>query len=455
MVTIIASNSVFPRQETPKGHLWLSDSDQVWRSGHTPTIYVYQTKHNDETNERLLNSLAEILVHYYPVAGRLSLLEDGRIELDCNAKGVTFIEAQTTKSLGDYGDFSPSESVRELVPKIDYTQPIEEIPLLLVQSTRFHGGEGFVLGVAFSHPLADGLGFIQFINSWAKLARGETLEPHELPYLDRTILKFQHSSTSPRFDHPELKTLPLKLGSSDINAEPRKKTSTVLLKLTPQQVEKLKKEANEEPLQEGVIAYSRFEAVVAHIWRCASRARELEEKQPTVVRFNVDIRSRLIPALPRNYFGNALAVTVSPKCYVGEIVSKPLSYGAQKVREASEKLSNEYIRSQLEIVLGEEHLDGIRAFFSGQGERSNFPFAGNPNLHIISWMSMAVYEADFGWGKPVYYGLAYVSPQDRDVILLSPHSDGSIIVFIHSQVEQLKLFKKFFYESVENRFSKM
>ncbi|XP_014508273.1 spermidine hydroxycinnamoyl transferase-like [Vigna radiata var. radiata] len=448
MVAIVASYSVFPSKETPKGQLWLSDNDQVVRSGHTPTIYVYQAKHNDGTTQRLINSLAQILVPYYPLAGRLSLAETGRIQVDCNAKGVTFIEAETTKSLADYGDFSPSDSVRELVPKIDYTRPIEEIPLLLVQSTRFHGGEGFVIGVAFCHPMGDGFGGIQFINSWAKLARGETLEPHELPYLDRTILKLQHSPTSPCFDHPELRPLPLKLGSSDINAEESKKTRAVLLKLTQEQVQKLKNEANEEPLKEGVRAYSRFEAIAGHIWRCASKARELEEKQETVVRFNADIRSRLIPPLPRNYFGNALTATVSPKCYVGEIVSKPLSYAAGNVREAIEKLSNEYIRSQLRIVLGEEQLDCIRGLFLGQGERRNVPFAGNPNLQITSWMSMPVYEADFGWGKPVFFGLAYVAPQDRAVILLSPDGDGSIIVSMHFQELHLELFKKFFYQSL-------
>ncbi|XP_027933469.1 spermidine hydroxycinnamoyl transferase-like [Vigna unguiculata] len=448
MVAIVASYSVFPSKETPKGHLWLSDNDHVWRSGHTPTIYVYKAKHSDDTIQRLRNSLPEILVHYYPLAGRLTLRETGRMEVDCNAKGVTLLQAETTKSLADYGDFSPSDSVRELVPKIDYTQPIEEIPLLLVQSTRFHDGEGFVIGVAFCHPLADGLAGTRFINSWAKLARGETLEPHELPYLDRTILKLQHSSTSPCFDHPELKPLPLKLGSSDINAEQSKKTSGVLLKLTPEQVQKLKKEANEEALEEGVRAYSRFEAIAGHVWRCACKARELDEKQPTVVRFNGDVRSRLVPPLPRNYFGNALAETVSPECYVGEIVSKPLSYGAQKIREATKKLRNEYIRSQMEIVLGEEQLDGIRGFFSGQGERNSFPFAGNPNLHITSWMSMPMYEADFGWGKPVFFGLAYVCAHDRAVILLGPHGDGSIIVSMHFQEAHLELFKKFFYQSL-------
>ena len=143
-----------------------------------------------------------------------------------------------------------------------------------------------------------------------------------------------------------------------------------------------------------------------------------------------------------------MAATVTPRCYVGETLSKPLSYAAQKVREAIEMLTNEYIRSQLDIVLGEEQLDCIKALFSGQGERRNAPFAGNPNLQITSWMSMPVYEADFGWGKPMYFGLAYVSAQDRAVILLSPHGDGSVIVSMHFQIAHMQLFKKYFYENI-------
>nr|KYP33676.1 Anthranilate N-benzoyltransferase protein 2 [Cajanus cajan] len=338
MIAIVASYCVVPNEETPETRLWLSDNDQVVRSGHTPTIYIYKAKHSNNTTERIRNSLGNILVPYYPLAGRLSLAESGRMELDCSAKGVTFLEAETTKSMSDYGDFSPSESIKELVPKIDY--------------------------------------------------------------------------------------------------------------LTAKQVEKLKKKANEQPVKEGSRYYSRFEAITAHIWRCASKARELDEKQPTLVWFNADIRTRLIPPLPRNYFGNALAATVTPKCYVGEIMGKPLSYAAEKVREAIEMLSNEYIRSQQEMVLGQEELDCIKAFFMGQGERSLAPFQGNPNIHVTSWMSMPVYEADFGWGKPIYFGLAYVVSHDRALILLSPEGDGSVIVSMHFQIAHMQLFKKFFYEHI-------
>ncbi|WJX36890.1 shikimate O-hydroxycinnamoyltransferase [Trifolium repens] len=196
MVTTITSTyTVIPEESTPEGRLWLSDKDQVATQHHTPTIYIYKPKQNQENViETLKNSLSKVLVHYYPIAGRLCYAEEGgRVELNLNAKGAILIEAKTTKTIHDYGDFSPSDSTKELVPIINYNQPFQEIPLLLVQLTSFKNNQGFALGVAFSHSLSDGLGAVQFINSWAKIARGETLKPNELPFLDRTLIKFSHT----------------------------------------------------------------------------------------------------------------------------------------------------------------------------------------------------------------------------------------------------------------------
>jgi len=53
----------------------------------------------------------------------------------------------------------------ELVPTIDYNQPVEDIPLLLVQLTKFQNkDEGLAIGISFSHSLSDGLGAIRFIS---------------------------------------------------------------------------------------------------------------------------------------------------------------------------------------------------------------------------------------------------------------------------------------------------
>lgn len=179
------------------------------------------------------------------------------------------------------------ESIKELVPTIDYSQPLE-CPLLVVQLTRFQGDQGLAIGMALSHPLADATAWFPFINKWAKVARGETLEPNEMPFLDRTILEFSQAS-SPRFDHPELKPLPLILATSNNTIdEKQKKRIAALLKLTSGQVEILK-EANDESTKQGSISRpcSRYEAIAAHIWRCASKARHLDEHQPTLVRFKL------------------------------------------------------------------------------------------------------------------------------------------------------------------------
>ena len=90
-------------------------------------------------------SLSHTLVHFYPLAGQLHGIEGGRLELDCNAMGVQLLEAYSEAILDDLGDFAPTDTVQDLVPKIDYTTPIEEWPLFLVQLTRFGCG-GLCIG---------------------------------------------------------------------------------------------------------------------------------------------------------------------------------------------------------------------------------------------------------------------------------------------------------------------
>ncbi|KAL5193512.1 Spermidine hydroxycinnamoyl transferase [Glycine soja] len=461
MSTITASYNVTPNEPTPNVSLWLSESDQVARWSHTSTIYIYKENQTQNPLERMRDSLSKILVHYHPLAGRLTWLEGGKVALNCNGKGVTLIEAESQKTMDDYGDFAPSEKLKnELIPPVDYSQPIEELPLLLVQLTRFKKGSsnnnnnnqlGLAIGVAFCHVLCDGLAAIRFINAWAKLTRGEVLDSIEMfPFLDRTIMNSTYPPRAPRFDHPELKPLPLKLGTTDTIEEQKKEKTAVILRLTSQQVEKLKKKTNDERPQkeETLRPYSRYEVIASHIWRCASKARELEDLQPTVVRVSADIRNRLNPPLPRNYFGNALAVALTPKCHTKELITNPLSHGAQKIREAIELLNDEYIRSQLDFIRCHEQLDRIRASYLDQGEPKNAPFYGNPNLTIVSWMSMPVYEADFGWGKPGYFGPGAVYPDGKAYIIRSSDEDGSLVVSAHLQTAHKELFKKFFYEDI-------
>ncbi|MED6133051.1 hypothetical protein PIB30_024730 [Stylosanthes scabra] len=418
MVTIKASYVVTPKEETPKGPFCLSECDQFCHRNHTLSVYIYNPKHNNNNNinfnelvQRMRESLSQILVHYYPLCGRLNSIQGGRLKLDCNAKGAMLFEAESTKSMAEFGDFSPNDgAIKELIPKLDYSQPIQDLPLFLAQVTKFQGGDGIAIGTALYHTISDGLASIQFINSWAKLNRGDTLDPNDLPFLDRTVFTASRLPALRRFDHPEFKPPPLILGRTDTSEEQKKKTRFALLKLTAEQVQKLKQDANigySESQQER--PYSRFEAIGAHIWRCACIARELDKNQPTMARTVVDVRNKANPPLPKNYFENALGITVTPACLVGDMISEPLSYAAKWIREAMERVANdEYIRSQIETIARGEY-------------RAGMIFVGSPNIAFISWMGMTVYEADFGWGKPDYFGPGAVSPADIGMMALTPH----------------------------------
>lgn len=84
--------------------------------------------------------------------------------------------------------------------------------MFLVQLTRFRRG-GLCVSTTISHILADGPATTNFVNSWAKLARGEHLECDELTLHDRTMLRTREPLMPPRFDHVEFTKAPLLLGN--------------------------------------------------------------------------------------------------------------------------------------------------------------------------------------------------------------------------------------------------
>ncbi|KAF5471718.1 hypothetical protein F2P56_008491 [Juglans regia] len=428
MVTLKSTSTIFPSKPTPGGVLQLSENDQKMQWNHARVIYIYKTTsdNNEQTTtlETLKDSLSRALVPYYPLAGRLRWIHSGRLELHCNAKGSQISEAYSEAKLDELG-FAPTKAVEDLVPKVDYGSPIEDWPLMLVQVT-----------------------------SMDQLARGDELEENEMPFHDRTILRSSEPLLPPRFEHIEFTKPPLLLGHTDAKEEQMKETCATILKVTKEQVEGLRKKANDIPHQdmEMVVTrpYSRYEAVARHLWRCICKARASDNTQPTRLSLAVDFRSRLKPSLPPGYFGNVVLPTVTSKCVHGDLLAKPLSYAARKIREAIERITDEYIRSALDYITSQEDVSALRSNFHIRAYTKTPNFLGNPNVYIGSWINLPVYgmELDYGWGKPIYVGPGLLNDDGKSFIMSSPTANGSLLIALRLQTEYMDSFKKLFYEDV-------
>ncbi|KAL6178584.1 hypothetical protein ACLB2K_050102 [Fragaria x ananassa] len=397
VVKFKACEVVKPSKTTWKGSLTLSEWDQVGTITHCSTIYFYKSNPNwgtpqDAIPNSLKDSLARALVPFYPLAGRLRWIDGGRLELDCNAMGVQFVEAESDSKLEDFGDFSPSPEYNYLVPTVDYSLPIHEIPLLLVQLTR-----------------------------------GEPLEV--TPFLDRKVMQGRDDNTPaaakpPPLDHSEFDQPPLLLGQSDNVEERKKKTTVSMLRLGKDQLEKLNFGAYLEMCLQGKKAQSRAADGIGGLRLFA--------------------QSNATP-LPQGYFGNATFDVIATS-HSGELVSKPLGYAASRIREAIEKVSNDYVLSAIENMKNQPDLtrfQDLHALGSDEG-----PFYGNPNLGVVSWITLPIYGLDFGWGKEIYMGPGTHDFDGDSLILPSSDGDDSVVVALCLQVAHMDAFKKHFYEDL-------
>lgn len=422
---------VCPAKHTPKHTLWMSNLDLVVPRIHVPTVYLYKPNafcSNFFDASRLKEALSDALVQFYPVAGRLGLDANGRIQINCNGEGVLFQEAEAEAIIDDLGDFTPSHRLRHLIPVVDHAAHISSYPLLLLQVTYFKCG-GVCLGVAIHHMVADGSGCIHFINSWSDITRGIPIAIS--PFFDRTILRAR-DPPAPRFSHVEYLPPPPLHGSST-----PKPTSTLILHLTPEHLNALKaKSVRHGSPSPSSVKYSTYETLAAHLWRCICKARGLSHDQPTKLYIPTDGRLRLRPTLPPGYFGNAL-FTSTLTANSGDLQSEAFSDTVQRIRNAIAGMEDEYLRSAVDYLEMQPNLTAL--------VRGAHTFR-SPNLVVGSWTRLPIHDANFGWGRPMHMGLGSGVFEGNVCIQRSPTKDNHLSVVICLEAQPMQLFKDLLYD---------
>ncbi|CAA7399921.1 unnamed protein product [Spirodela intermedia] len=377
------------------------------------TVFFFRASPGDTLNviDRVKRAVSVVVSgKYYFMAGRLALDSSStRLELLCNNAGVPFAGSESRLRMAELGDVSlPNQSFQRLVLRTvggAAAGELSEATVFTVQVTRFSCG-GFSVGFVTNHCVLDGRSAADMFVAIAAVCRGESLKSGGICN-DRSCLRardppqidYMHNEYTEQSNGggaalpPSSFTSP---GRSSAAAAGRQ--DELCYRVFPFSGDDIRRLKDRAAAGDG--RSSTFEALVAHIWRARTRAVLRRPEEASTVVFAVDVRSRMSPPLPEGFVGNAVAAAAASAA-AAEVVENPISFCAEKVREAVGRVTDRYVRSAVDWL--EVH--------------RGVPATGAGGFFVSAWWKLPFHELDFGHGRPVYGG-PVASPMEEFVLLL-------------------------------------
>ncbi|WOG99048.1 hypothetical protein DCAR_0418395 [Daucus carota subsp. sativus] len=292
--------------------------------------------------DRLKQALSVTLFHFYPLAARLATHKTQHphsyvVYIDCiNSPGAKFVHSRVNLSVSDI--LSPTCVPRVVEHFFDHYKAVNHdghtLSLLTLQVTELT--DGLFIGFSQNHCVADGTSFWQFVNALSQVFQDEKIAALNPPYLERWFpdgcgplcsLPFTHHDQfiSRSYEAPEL------VGR--------------IFHFSAPALARIKSKANACCKDRGVNV-STLQALSALVWRCVIRVRGLQKDDMSSCNTSVNMRSRLQPPLPPNYYGNCIQ-TVGAVTTAGELLENDLGWAAAQLSEAIAKHDNKAAREKL------------------------------------------------------------------------------------------------------------
>ncbi|GJN10161.1 hypothetical protein PR202_ga28230 [Eleusine coracana subsp. coracana] len=138
----------------------------------------------------------------------------------------------------------------------------------------------------------------------------------------------------------------------------------------------------------------------------------------------------LHPPLPDGYFGNVI-FTIAPIAEARTVIGG-LADGAAIIQAALDRMDSDYCRSALGYLDQQLDLSALAR------DAATFQY----NLGLTSWVRLPIYDADFGWGRPVFMGPGGIAQEGLAFVLPSADGDGCLSVAICLRVDHMEKFRK-------------
>jgi hypothetical protein len=262
---------------------------------------------------------------------------------------------------------------------------LEPRPVVAAQVTEL--ADGMFVALSLNHAAADGTTFWHLFNTWSEIHRsaGRGCELSTPP----PVLGRWFPDTCPV---PVI--LPFRNVEDIVRRVELPPVRECFFHLSAASVRNLKAKANAEmnvtAVQPQAATISSLQAVLAHLWRGACRARRLPPDRETTCRQPVGCRGR-VHGMPQHYMGSAVARGVA-KCMVAHVLrDKGLGCAAWLLSQAVASFDEAKTRDALASWHQKPHILYPEA--SGDGDPAD--------IVVASSTQFDVYGNDFGWGTPI------------------------------------------------------
>ncbi|RJE26341.1 transferase family [Aspergillus sclerotialis] len=386
--------------------------------------------------------------------------------------GVEFIIGNSTATIEDLIPLSRTKDkpiwdrheapIDEFSPLTSLVNPLKDnpedeytLPAIAIQATTLACG-GYVLSVKAAHAIADAHSLIYFVKHWAAISRSilrnlplpsptPIFNPEMLDSLaagdissdaaDQTIIQQTNRLPFHRYDWwiPSPSMPSWGTSKPDVFAEEEvvpagnaipwcefdmeAPISHYVVHLTKEQIEFLWREANKGSSErENKERITRHDAILAHIWSCINRARQMDQDDGPV---HADLSYGLRPVLNlgEDFMGSPIVI-LNIEMRASELTSTTAtdrSKQAINIQPIAQHIRKTINQANDPSLLA-AHLHNVA--FEKTPQRIWQAFLGRRHILVTTWARAGLYEVDFGFGGESKVRYAWGIVPDMDGIVL-------------------------------------